>query len=107
MYGIQGRNAAYFDTYYNDMFADGAPGVATTPFLTRLEGGDGLNIRNLNPTSKPYGNMFWLGLPVTISEWDPLNIEFDFNYGFIESMGRFDVAARNNWDDVRRGSMQR
>lgn len=107
MYGIQGRNAAYFDTYYDNWFADGAPAVATTPFLARLEGGDGLNIRNLNPTSKPYGNMFWLGLPVTISEWDPLNIEFDFNYGFVESMGRFDVATRNNWNDVRRGSMQR
>lgn len=107
MYGIQGRNAGYFDTYQDNWFADGAPAVAITPFLARLEGGEGLNISNLNPSSKLYGNMFWLGLPVTISEFAPWNIEFDFNYGFVESMGRYDVTVRNNPNDKRRASMQR
>ncbi len=108
MYGIQGRNAGYFDTYADNWFADGAPAVSTTPFLGKLEAGNhGMNIHNLNPTSKQYGSMFWLGLPLTVSAWDPLNIEFDFNYGFVESMGRYDVWVRNNPDDVRRGSMQR
>ena len=30
---------------------------------------------------------FWAGLPVKLTLWDPLNIEFDINYGYMESMG--------------------
>ena len=31
---------------------------------------------------------FWAGLPFKLSFWDPLNIEVDLNYGYVESMGR-------------------
>lgn len=31
---------------------------------------------------------FWAGLPVKLTLWDPLNIEFDINYGYVESQGR-------------------
>lgn len=107
MLGIQGRNTPYFMQYYDNWFADGAPAVGTTPFLARLEGIDGMNIRNINPTSKPYGAMFWAGLPVRVNDLNGWNIEFDFNYGYVESLGRFDVAKRNDWSDTVRGSMER
>lgn len=104
--GFQGRNVPYFDAYYDNMFEDGAPAVGASPFLARLEGIDGMNIRNLNRTSKPYGTMFWAGLPLTwkFNDWQ---FEFDFNYGYVESLGRFDVAKRNNWKDTVRGSWER
>ena len=38
--------------------------------------------------------MFWAGLPVAITAFDPLNIEFDINYGYVEAMGRYDVLKR-------------
>lgn len=107
MLGMQGRNTPYFADYYDNWFADGAPAVGTTPFLARLEDSDGMNIRNLNPTSKPYGTMFWAGLPVKVTDLNGWNIEFDFNYGYVESLGRFDVARRNDWADAVRGSMER
>ena len=107
MLGMQGRNTPYFDDYYDNMFADGAPAVGATPFLARLEDIDGMNIRNLNRTSKPYGTMFWAGLPITVTDLAGWNIEFDFNYGYVESLGRFDVAKRNDWNDTVRGSMER
>ncbi len=37
--------------------------------------------------------MFWAGLPVAITAFDPLNIEFDINYGYVEAMGRYDVLC--------------
>ena len=38
---------------------------------------------------------------------DPLNIEIDLNYGFVEEMGRFDIIKRGNEGDIVRGSTQR
>ena len=35
---------------------------------------------------------FWAGLPVKLTLWDPWNIEFDINYGYLESMGRGDIT---------------
>lgn len=40
-------------------------------------------------TSKAYGTLFFAGLPIKLSMFDPLNIEFDFNYGYSEAMGRY------------------
>lgn len=38
--------------------------------------------------NKAFTSAFWGGLPVKLSLWDPLNIEFEFNYGWMESRGR-------------------
>ncbi|MBR4741724.1 MAG: outer membrane homotrimeric porin [Desulfovibrio sp.] len=64
-----------------------------------------VNGGKLGETSRSYSSMFWAGLPIKISFWDPLNIELDLNYGFVESMGRFDVRKRNSV--VQRASSQR
>lgn len=113
MIGMQGRNALNFPGAYNNQLRDGSLVVTTTPYLNRAEHGQGiyrqqgLNAFNFGSTSKTYGSMFWSGLPVRLKLWEPWNIEFDFTYGFVEEMGRFDVMKRNNPHDIVRGSTQR
>ena len=98
MYGMAGKNvwdAATNPNYYND----GDPRHTMTPFGI-------YNGAGFNPASYNYGSMFWAGLPVAITLWDPLNIEFDINYGYVESFGRldFDNAKYGTW---KRGNTQR
>lgn len=56
----------------------------------------GLNDSKLAETDKPYFSMFWAGLPMGITLWDPLNIELDLNYGYVENIGRYDVLKRGD-----------
>ena len=57
-------------------------------------------------TGKAYGSMFWAGLPISLTLWDPLNVELDINYGYVESMGRYD-ALRYNDRTSRMGDTKR
>ncbi|SCM70027.1 outer membrane homotrimeric porin [Desulfovibrio sp. 86] len=112
MYGMLGRNALRG----LDRIDENSP----TPWETS-DGVLGLTIPGLTPgfnyadgtpltsrtTGKQYGNMFWAGLPVGITMFDPLNIEFDINYGYVEEMGRFDVKKRGDDNDIVRGSSAR
>lgn len=112
MYGINGRNSGNFLTDRNNALRDGAPDVTLTPWLDRVAntgrwGGQGLNASNFGGTSKTYGSLFWAGLPLKFSMFEPWNFELDLNYGYVEEMGRFDVMKRNNPHDVVRGSTQR
>ncbi len=47
---------------------------------------------------------FWAGLPVKLTLWEPWNIEFDINYGYVQSMGRGWMLNNENWKryDTRR-----
>lgn len=110
MYGMLGKNSLRGLAPVNESepweTSDGILGL-TVPGLT-----PGFNFKNGNPldstsTSKNYGSMFWAGLPIVISALDPLNIEIDLNYGYVEEMGRFDVIKRGNDNDVVRGSTRR
>jgi hypothetical protein len=108
MYGMRGKNAlrglAAMDKEEPWETSDGSLGL-TLPGLT-----PGFNYANSNPlnsstTGKQYGSLFWAGLPVAITAFDPLNIEFDVNYGYAEAMGRYDVLKRGT--DIVRGSTER
>lgn len=110
MYGMLGKNSLRGLAEVNGAepweTSDGILGL-TVPGLT-----PGFNFAAGSPldassTGKAYGNMFWAGLPVVISVFDPLNIEIDLNYGYVEEMGRFDVIRRGNDDDIVRGSTRR
>lgn len=46
-----------------------------------------------NNRSRAYNSMFFAGLPISITAFDPLNIEVDINYGYSEGFGRY-----NAWD---------
>ena len=86
MYGMQGKNTRFNEDEVET--ADGALDVTLPGYLP------GMNEFTLGKTSKAYGSMFWAGLPVAITAFDPLNIEFDINYGYVEAMGRYDVLKR-------------
>lgn len=91
MYGIQGKNAlkGYKDGSPNAWFtADGNMNFTLRPYF-----GDKYNTNapngGINGTGKAYGSMFWAGLPFSVTAWDPLNVEVDLNYGYVEAMGRY------------------
>ena len=86
MYGMQGKNTRFNEGGVGT--ADGALDVTLPGYLP------GMNEFALGKTGKAYGSMFWAGLPVAITAFDPLNIEFDINYGYVEAMGRYDVLKR-------------
>ena len=86
MYGMQGKNTRFNEGGVET--ADGALDVTLPGYLP------GMNEFALGKTGKAYGSMFWAGLPVAITAFDPLNIEFDINYGYVEAMGRYDVLKR-------------
>ena len=97
MYGMQGKNTR---------FNEGGVGTADGALDRTLPGYlPGMNEFALGKTSKAYGSMFWAGLPVAITAFDPLNIEFDINYGYVEAMGRYDVLKRGT--DLVRGNSKR
>ena len=97
MYGMQGKNTRFNEGGVGT--ADGALDVTLPGYLP------GMNEFALGKTGKAYGSMFWAGLPVAITAFDPLNIEFDINYGYVEAMGRYDVLKRGT--DWVRGNSKR
>ena len=97
MYGMQGKNTRFNEGGVET--ADGALDVTLPGYLP------GMNGLALGKTGKAYGSMFWAGLPVAITAFDPLNIEFDINYGYVEAMGRYDVLKRGT--DWVRGNSKR
>ena len=98
MYGMQGKNARFNEGGVDT--ADGALGATLPGYYY-----PGMNGLALGNTGKAYGSMFWAGLPVAITAFDPLNIEFDINYGYVEAMGRYDVLKRGT--DLVRGNSKR
>ncbi len=103
MYGMIGANAW-------DGIDAGTIGKGNYPQYTMrpypyANGVWGDNIKDIN-TGKAYGSAFWAGLPISVTAFDPLNIELDINYGYIESMGRYSVMQQNT-GDWRRGDTKR
>lgn len=88
IYGLQGKNTRFNEGGVET--ADGALNVTLPGYYPGMNFGPG----GLGHTGKSYGSMFWAGLPVAITAFDPLNIEFDINYGYVEAMGRYDVLKR-------------
>ncbi len=98
MYGAAGKNAltGYGDTWST---SDGVLNYSLRPYPATVNDG------TFGKTSKAYGSMFWAGLPFAVTMFDPLNIEVDLNYGYVEGMGRYD--AYKNGVFAKRGSTER
>ena len=96
MLGFQGRNSRFnqFGVVTEDGALDFTLG-SYYPGFNFVQGND-VNGSPYNWTSKAYGSMFWAGLPVAITLWEPLNIEFDINYGYVEGMGNYYVNKQYN-----------
>ena len=85
MYGMIGANS--WDAIDNDMHKGSYPAFSLRPYPLAYNGGS-------FDTDKAYGSAFWAGLPISVTAFDPLNIELDINYGYVEAMGRYDVLKR-------------
>ena len=101
MYGMIGNNA--WDAI--DAGWDGSNGSYPAYTLRPYPYANNADIKDIN-TSKAYGSAFWAGLPISVTAFDPLNIELDINYGYVESMGRYSVKQQNT-GDWRRGDTKR
>ena len=96
MYGMMGKNA--LTTGWNPstnswdalQTKDGSVVDTLTSRFMGMNTVDGL----APSTSKAYGSLFWVGLPVKLTAFDPLNVEVDINYGYAENMGRYSVLKR-------------
>ena len=97
MYGMVGTNA--WDAMDNGMHKGSYPPYTLRPYP--LASGNGVR-----DTDKAYGSVFWAGLPISVTAFDPLNIELDINYGYVESMGRYE-ATKYNTKDIVRGDTKR
>ena len=97
MYGMIGVNS--WDAMDNGLHMGSYPPYSLRPYPLAYNGGT-------LDTDKSYGSAFWAGLPIAVTAFDPLNIEVDINYGYVESKGRYDVQQLNSgaW---RRGDTQR
>ena len=77
MYGVIGQNAFRDNDNYR-----------TAYMLNGYQDMARWNSKGMFGRSKANTSAFWAGIPIKLTLWDPLNIQIDFNYGFMESMGR-------------------
>ncbi len=108
MYGMKGKNAMKgideFQGFQNGFStSDGNLPFSLYPYpgINNISGRDAIG-----GTSKAYGSMFWAGLPIQITAFDPFNIEIDLNYGYVEEMGRY-WAKKEYYNQVKRASTER
>ena len=109
MYGMRGQNS--LDNYKKNgdspywSTSDGNLTNSLMPY-GKLMRDD--NDYSRSSTSKAYGSMFWAGLPFAVTAWDPLNIEVDINYGYVEAMGRYNAyKGAHDVTNLKRGSTER
>ena len=105
MYGMVGKNAlkswdADENAYDGIGTRDGNLAYSLRPYP-----GIGATHDNIGRTGNEYGSAFWAGLPIAVTMFDPLNIELDINYGYMQGMGRFDAVKNGNV--IKRSSTER
>lgn len=92
MYGMQGKNTMWNggnNPRLTNYASAGNPTFTMYPYPGIMNRGS----EKYSPfaTEKDYANLFWFGLPLQITSFDPWNFEFDFNYGYSEGLGRFNA----------------
>ncbi len=99
MYGMLGRNTFRWD---GQGMADG--NIMQT--LLANPGGQRTGLHGSDDMA--YSSMFWGGLPIKVTAWDPLNVEFEFNYGYVQGFGdsnvqNYKTGVIKRADDRREG----
>ena len=94
-YGIVGQNAIRYDDNYRLGYMHSNFGSDRWARQNNATDADGNPTFAMRHSSRGYANAFWAGLPVKLTLWDPLNIEFDFNYGSVESLGNGTLLKYN------------
>ncbi|MBQ9536748.1 MAG: outer membrane homotrimeric porin [Desulfovibrionaceae bacterium] len=95
MYGMIGRNALDsangWDRNGNVTATDGD--MTNTLFATL----PGQNLSyGFRSKGRAYADAWFFGLPISVTALDPVNIEFDVNYGYVSGVGRHDVFDYKN-----------
>ncbi len=95
MYGVIGQNA------YRAYDEDGEL-VGLTDLYSSPAGASNVERDDANTSA------FWAGIATAVSLFDPLNIELDLNYGYVQGVGRYDVTrysdgATKRWNTERQG----
>jgi len=107
MLGFAGKNAARAQiVHYPDGFGKSGGYVQRGLLPLDLAQGklDGLGTASPDGRgpganlSKTYATMFWAGIPVTITAFDPFNFELDANYGYTSGWGKYNDARATNRD---------
>ncbi len=96
MYGMIGENALKTNNGRNGAY--GVENLFALSNPTLLDKGQNLHL------TAGYGSAFWGGLAAQITAADPLNIEFDFNYGYVQNMGNYDAYKSDGTH--RRGELR-
>jgi hypothetical protein len=81
-------------TNYRDDYSYTWNDYITSTYANGVEDSERRNF--VGPTSKGYGNIFFAGLPMAITAFDPLNIEIDLNYGYGDALGRSWAVKHQN-----------
>ena len=98
MYGMMGKNALSTgwgqneDGSYGWQYLSTKDGSVVDTLTSYFAGMS--TTGNIRRSSKAYGSLFWAGLPIKVTTFDPLNIEVDLNYGYAEKMGRYEVMKK-------------
>ena len=104
MYGIVGQNVGRAGTTDFEN-----PDTLTDEYLAEYVGPtdlfSSLDVSNAN-RRQANTSAFWAGLPIKLSLWDPLNIEIDLNYGYVQSVGKYN-ATNYHTDAVKRADTGR
>lgn len=102
MYGIIGQNVGRSGEWLKDAETDefSFDGYTGPTDLFATADVSKANRRHANTSA------FWAGLPIKLSLWDPLNIEIDLNYGYVQSVGKYD-AYNNRSKSLKRADTER
>jgi len=97
MYGMIGRNALSTGRAWNNTGNWRTTGWYDNATLRTNDGTLAMSLlanpgnqvlgRNFSHENT-YSSMFWVGVPVKVTALDPVNIEFDVNYGYVEGFGK-------------------
>ncbi len=95
-FGIVGQSALTDRVFAGDI-GNGQPMSLASGYTTRdlsmsMANGDK---RNWRSGGRGYGDLFFVGLPISITAFDPFNIEVDINYGYSTGFGKYDVEHRD------------
>ncbi len=103
MYGMIGRNALDGFNGWSVNFNASDGDLRNTLFASLpggIQNGDNLNLhRGFGSQSRAYADAWFFGLPITVTMFEPLRIEFDANYGYVSGVGR--TRVEDNKDNER------
>ncbi|MBO4336261.1 MAG: outer membrane homotrimeric porin, partial [Desulfovibrio sp.] len=96
MYGMIGRNALDDNNGWPGGYSAKDGDLQHTLFAV-VPGIRGL-YSNFGDKGRGYADAWFFGLPINVTALDPINIEFDFNYGYVSGIGNTNVTNYRNWE---------